>query len=203
MRRLAWLAAVACVLAGCTSIPLSTMWMMRSFTLDDFFMKEPHDLRVAIRTDDRVKRGPDNPMIDIRIDGVATKPVCYAFALVPVDARGPAELTLDALPAHRRWYAFGLSKQGTEAFERARREVRIEKGTEARFELNVTMTGVLDFADGQDSAPMRVDLALDRKDGYFTLIKETTLRSGTTKSASRDAKPETKNDKQPCPLAAS
>lgn len=187
-------------LSACTSVPLSTLWTMRHFSIDEFFAKQPRDLRVAIRTDHRVVRGPNNPSVDVRIDGGARPPICYAFPLVPIDAQGPAELTLDPPPADRRWYAFALSRQGVDAFERVRREIPARMGSDANFHLSVSMGGVLDLADGQDRAPMRIDVALDRRDGYFTLIKETTLERGTTRSSSRGStKPASANDERPCP----
>ena len=39
--------------------------------------------------------------------------------------------------------------------------------------LNVTLTDVFEPASDAKHFPMRLDLALDRRDGYFTMFKET------------------------------
>jgi hypothetical protein len=168
------LACAACVLGltACTAIPLSTMWKMRGMTAERVFESDPHQLRVAIRTDDETKRGPGQPQMRIDIDAPSTKPICYAFALDPIVVDTPGEAKLEPAGKIRRWYAFGLSKKGLDAFERARREVRIKDLERSKFVLNVTMDNVLIPAESATSLPFRIDLVLDRKEGYFTMINE-------------------------------
>ena len=169
----AWLAMV--LLAGCTSVPLTTMWKLRDFSVESFFAKDPTQMRVAIQVDKTMKRGPNSPMIALQIKAASTRPICYAFALDPVDALGKSELTLASAAADRRWYAFALSPSGVEAFRKAQRELKLKKQEEAEIGLNVTLSKVLDPAVDGAPFPLRIDLALDRADGYFTLIKETTV----------------------------
>jgi hypothetical protein len=161
------------LLSACAAIPLSTMWKIRDFTMDEFFAKNPRELRVAVLTDDRLKRPPGDPKIEFRVEGKSSKPICQAFALVPVDPSAAGEAPLERLPPHRRWYAFALSKEGLDAFFRARRELA-GVAKPAQFSLNVSV-GDLDYPEDVKSAPFRIDLALDRRDGYFTLVKETTM----------------------------
>ena len=160
-------------LAGCTSIPLSTLWKLRDFTVESFFAKDPAQLRVAVLTEKSMKRGPNAPLIDIRVKAASTKRICYAFALDPVDASQKSEVILERPAADRRWYVFALSPAGIDAFRQAQRDAKIKRQEETEIEVGITMTKVLE-TDGTPF-PMRIDLVLDRRDGYFTLIKETTV----------------------------
>jgi hypothetical protein len=178
---------VLAMLSACSSIPLSTMWKMRDMTTERFFADDPRQMRVAVRTTDDVKRGSGLPQIRIDLQAQSTKPICYAFVLEPVDPRAAGEPPLDALPAHRRWYAFALSRAGIEAFERARREVRIKELKGATLSLEVTMSDALNWPEAATSITFGIDLALTTKDGYFTLIKETDMAVTSPKNA--DKKP--------------
>jgi hypothetical protein len=178
---------VVALLSACASIPLSTMWKMGDMTPERFFASDPRQMRVAVRTSDDVKRGSGLPQIRIDLDAPSTKPICYAFTLEPIDPRAFGEPPLDALPAHRRWHAFALSRAGIDAFERARREVRIKELKGATFSLEVTMTDTLNWPEAAKSVGFGIDLALTTKDGYFTLIKETDMAVTSPKNA--DKKP--------------
>ena len=165
MRKRVFVALSIALLAGCASIPLSTMWKMRNLTADTFFAKDPRALRVALRTDDRVTAG--NPAIDIRIEGMSKKPICYAFALMPIDSAAPGEAPLEKSSGHRCLFVFALSKQGVDASDRARREVRMGMMEGGSLSLNVSMNE-MDFPHNLKSLPIGIDVMLDRKDGYFT-----------------------------------
>ena len=162
-------------IAGCTSIPLATMWKLRDFTVESFFAKDPAQLRVAVQVDKTMRRGPDSPKIDIRVKAASTKPICYAFALDPVDASAKSELILERPAPDRRWYVFALSPEGIDAFRKAQRELKIKQQEQTEIALNITLAKVLEPATDGAPFPLRIDLALDRVDGYFTLIRETTV----------------------------
>ncbi len=164
--------AIVAASSGCASVPLATMWKMRDITVDTFFAKDPRQLRVALRTTDRLKGPPGNPKFVIRADA-PSKSFCYAFTLTPVDPTAAGEPPLDKLPTQRRWYVFALARQGLDAFDRARREVASLKGQEVAMALNVEQS--LDFPDDTGSVPFGIDIAFDRKDGYFPLLKETSM----------------------------
>ena len=168
--------ALGLVLAGCVAIPLSTTWKLYDMTAERFFENDPKQLRVAIRVNEAMKRGSGSPQMRIDIDAPSTRPICYAFGLDLIDPRAAGEPGLDAAPAHRRWYAFALSPRGIEAFDRARREVRTKDLEDANFALNVKMDDVITMPEPGATTPLRIDVALDRKDGYFTLIKEIDLK---------------------------
>jgi hypothetical protein len=162
-------------MAGCMSIPLSTIWKLHEMTAERFFAHDPRALRVALRTDDAMKRGAGVPELRIDVDTTSPKPLCYAFTLDPIDVRATSDSPLDQSDPHRRWYAFRLSEKGVAAFDRAKREIRAKDRKDADVLLNVTLTDVLVPAKDAPSMPLRIDIALDRDDGYFTLINETVV----------------------------
>ncbi len=189
-------AVAVCIVAssaGCMSVPLSTIWKMHGLTAEQFFAKDPHGLRVAVRTDDVTKRGDGVPRIRIDIDAPSTKPICFAFALDPVSPTAPGESSLDRSAPHRRWYPFALSARGLAAFDRAKREVRTKDLKGAQFRLNVEFDDMLVPAEQAKSMPLRVDVALDRTDGYFTLFKETAVTIERTPADAPPAKAATGN----------
>jgi hypothetical protein len=184
-------------LAGCAAIPLSTMWKMRDMSMERFFAMDPRNLRAAIRIGSHEEaREPPRLRIDIDPKG-ATRPLCYAFALTPVDPNAPGEPKLERAPADRRWFAYRLTPAGLEAFEHARREVKVKALEQGGGSMSISVSW--NSADPgrtapPDGFPFRADLAMDGTDGYFTLIKETVIKPG-------DFKPDPKapSAADPCP----
>ncbi len=174
--RLVAIATLGLTLTSCVAVPLSTMWELSGMTSERFFANDPKQLRVAIRVDEAMKRGSGLPQMRIDIDAPSTRPICYAFALDPIDPRAAGEPRLDAVPPLRRWYAFALSSRGIESFDRARREVRTKDLEDANFSLNVTMDDVITMPKPGATTPLRIDVSLDRNEGYFTLIKEIDIK---------------------------
>jgi hypothetical protein len=206
MRIWRFLVAVALGLsAGCTAIPLATMWKMRDMTPERFFAMDPQKLRAAIRVAaDQPMKG--QPTLRADIEANATRPICYVFTLDPVDPRASGEPRLEPAPANRRWHAFRLSQAGLDAFARARREVRVKQVKESGTSMSLSVSW--DFADAAavtppEGVPFRVDLATDRDEAYFTLIKETFLKVGATKPAddSKSAAPKPAEADDPCAAA--
>jgi hypothetical protein len=182
---------LATALTGCASVPFSTMWKLRGMTPERFFAGDPREMRVAIRSDDIVKRGAGQPQIRIDIEAPSTKPICYAFALDAVDARAAGEPPLEAV-THRRWYAFALSRKGIEVFDRAKREVRVKELKGGQLSFAVTFDDLLIPPDDAKALSLRIDIALDRKDGYVTLIKEFDIPiTRTADAAKKPAAPAT------------
>ena len=71
MKRRALL-ALAALVAGCTSVPLSTMWRLRNFGPDQLLALEPTELRAAARVDRRAVMKNTTIVLEIRpADGSA------------------------------------------------------------------------------------------------------------------------------------
>ena len=168
---------LACaVLVACASGPLASAARTQGFNVEEFFTKDPRDLRVALRTDDRAKRGPADPLLVVRATVGANEPLCYALPLVPIAAPGPQEIAPEKPPANRRWSVFGVSKEGIATFERARREVKPSRTDGGNLNVTVALNDVIEYADDPQGSPLRMDFLLDRKDGWFTMLAEMTIR---------------------------
>ena len=189
LRPALWMVVLAtAMLAGCAAQPLATAARTRGFNVEEFFTKEPRDVRVALRTDDRARRGPADPALVARVTVGAGDPRCYALALVPIAASAPQELAPEKPPVDRRWHVFGLSNEGIDTFERARREVRPARAEGGNLNVTVALNDVIVYADDPRGSPLRIDFALDRRDGWFTMLAETTIRP-SGQSAGRPAAP--------------
>lgn len=169
-RRLLLLAPTV-LASGCLSIPVSTLWKLRSFNIDEFFALDPSALRGAVRTDARASYEAVVIDIDLKMQGQA--PVRHALELRSLQA-GDARLA--PAPAGRRWYVFALGEQGEAVFRDLRQRltaVKRDGNNELRIGIGARAAAVP--PDLARALPMRLDLLLDPRDGYVTLFKETTV----------------------------
>jgi hypothetical protein len=164
------LLAVALCAAGCTSVPLATMWRLRSFTAEQLFALDPTELRAAARVDSRAVMR--NVTIDLEVEP-ADKSGRRAYR-IPLE-QPVHDPRLERAPVDRRWFAFGLSKQGLAEYQRIRREyAAIPKGSRGTLKISASDDGTIP-PDLKRAFPLRVDILLDPAEGYVTLISETKL----------------------------
>lgn len=159
--------------AGCASVPLSTMWRMRSFSPDDLRSLHPAELRAFVRTLSPVTVQADAGTIDVSVSPRSGEPLLGHFALQAVPAEG-----VPGLPAPgsgRRWIALGLTPEARTAFARfagSLDESSLE-GSSVSLDVSVKL-GKL--PPELDAVPFEVRLQLDGSERPFVLIKERTLR---------------------------
>ena len=169
MKRRSLLGLVVFV-AGCTSVPVSTMWRLRSFGPDQLFALDPSHLRAAARVDARATM--KNVTISLEVhpaDGSARRAYEIPLEQPTTDPR------LERAPADRRWYAFALSPRGLAEYERIKREyAAVPKGSRGTVRIAASDDGSVP-PDLKRAFPLRVDVLLDPAEGYFTLISETRL----------------------------
>jgi hypothetical protein len=170
MRARRLLLAALLLIAGCTTVPLSTIWKLRSFGPEQLVALNPKELRAAARVDSRVTMS--GVMIVVEVEPAAGAPKRrYELKL---DAPQREDPRLERAPAGRRWFVFALSPQGVEEFERIKREyASIPKGS--RGTVSVSAEEGFVPPELQKKFPVRTDLLLEPADGYFTLIRETDL----------------------------
>ncbi|HET9025536.1 MAG TPA: hypothetical protein VFN64_13255 [Burkholderiaceae bacterium] len=164
------LLALALLTAGCTSVPLSTMWRLRSFSADQLFALDPTQLRAAARVDARAKMKDVTISLEVEpSDGSARRTY-----LIPLE-QPVNDLRLERPPADRRWFAFGLSKPGLVEYQRIKREyASVPKGSRGTVKIAASDDGTIP-PELKHAFPLRVDVLLDPAEGYFTLINETKL----------------------------
>lgn len=169
-RRALLAAAAAGLLAGCLSIPVSTIWKLRNFGPEQLFALDPTELRAALLVDPRVTMKGGRIDIAIEPPGGAPKR-SYAILLQQPQRDDPR---LPRAPAGRTWQVFALSPASVAEFAKLKQEFKaIPKGT--------TVTVSVGFDEREvppelrRDFPVRLDLLLDPADGYFTMIKDTTI----------------------------
>jgi hypothetical protein len=172
MRRRAFVgAAAAMALAGaaCTSVPVSTMWKLARFDASDLLAIDPAELRAAVLIDTRA----------------TMRQVTMAVALTPKDGAANtfeipiAEPTarnapLPPPPAGRRWEVFALNAAGQREFSRMRETaLKMPRGSSMSLGLSAREGDVP--PELMRKFPLRIEMMFDSKDGWFTLLKDTTL----------------------------
>ena len=180
-RRHLLLLAPALAATGCLSIPASTLWRMRSFGVDAFFALDPDHNRGAVRTAARARYEAGGIDIDAKLQG---QPAArHALELRSQQAGDPR---LEPAPPGRRWYVFALGPPGVEVFHDLRRRlatVRRDGSSEIRIGIGARSAEVP--PELARALPMRLDLLLDPREGYFTMFRETTV--DTTAARERKA----------------
>jgi hypothetical protein len=156
--------------AGCTSIPVSTLWRLRNFGPEQLFALDPMQLRAAARVDSRALMKNVTIAIDVQsADGSTRRAYVLPLEQPVQDPR------LERAPVDRRWFAFALSKPGLAEYERIKREyASLPKGGRSTIRVSASDAGTVP-AELMRAFPLRVDVLLDPAEGYFTLINETKL----------------------------
>lgn len=165
-----WLLSAATVwLAGCTAVPLSTMWKFASFDRDAFLAIDPAQLRAAALTDERAT------MKDVTIkvtlgpkDGAPREGLIVLTDPVSRDARLPPA------PAGRRWSILALTPAAQREFV-ALREAALKLPPGSSMTLGVSASEGTVPPDLVKRFPLRLDLQLNTADGWFTLLKDSDI----------------------------
>jgi predicted component of type VI protein secretion system len=168
MIRLAVFAAV--LLAACAAPP--PVPPPAGLTVERFFAFEPARLRAAVLTDARaifqavdlnvVEQMPQQP------------PANYVIRLQQPLATDPR---LPPAPPGRNWQVFALSAEATTALATVREMLLSRPRGQAPAEIRVSVSAqpALVPADLMAALPLRIDLLLDDRDGWFTEVGPTTL----------------------------
>lgn len=169
MKRRALL-ALAALVAGCSAVPLSTMWRLRSFSADQLFALDPTQLRAAARVDSRATM--TNVTISLEVEPADGSP--RRTYLLPLE-QPVSDPRLERSPPDRRWFAFALSRPGLSEYQRIKREyASVSKGSRGTVKIAASDDGSIP-PELKRAFPLRVDVLLDPAEGYFTLISETKL----------------------------
>jgi hypothetical protein len=173
------MSAPAALMAACSSVPLATLWRLRGLGVDEFFALDPAQLRAAVRTDQRATFESVDVGIDVRTGDQA--PIRHSIRLQQGLAADPR---LGPAPAGMKWHVFALGAEGVRVFDSVRRQVlALPRGQGSSVTLSVAAREGQVPPEIAARLPVRVDMLLDPKDGWFTLVSETRL--DTTRSAGR------------------
>ena len=105
-------AAAGALLAGCMSVPLSTMWQLRSFSAEDLAAIDPAELRVASLVEPGPSRlDPTRSKLTLTLDTKAGAPEVHAFGLRLAQVQGGPIMPAD----DPRWQVLELDAGGLAA----------------------------------------------------------------------------------------
>lgn len=165
------LAATLLLLAGCASIPLSTLWKLRGFDGNDLIAMEPADLRAALWLQPQVPVAPDSVRLSLSLERADGGRDEHAFGLEPARGPGPVEPG----KTYRPWQLDADGRRALAAVQRQLRAARDAGGAAyegATFQVNFKP----EFGDARpDTLRVSVQLLLDPAQGWFLLLDEAEL----------------------------
>src|SRR5690606_37189137 len=94
MKRTLFIVAACLALAACASIPLGTLWKLRSLDENTLVQLEPSDLRAALSLASAVAVEPGSVKLSLELDREGAGPESHAFGLEPGTGPGPLERDL-------------------------------------------------------------------------------------------------------------
>jgi len=168
-RALLTMGAAGMLAAACTSIPVSTMWKLARFDRAALLAVDPAQLRAAALVDQRTTM--KDVTMKITLAPKEGKPVDYQILLTEPVSR---DARLPSAPAGRRWDIFALTAEGQRDFMRMRESaLALPPGSSLTLGLSAREGTVP--PDLTRGFPLRLDLLLDAKEGWFTVLKDSEL----------------------------
>ncbi|MDN5864736.1 MAG: hypothetical protein L0I62_05910 [Gammaproteobacteria bacterium] len=176
------LAAMVCM-AGCSGIPLSTMWHFRNFGPEDLLHTDPSAIRAAVQLKDgiHIKAGAAKLEIGMKFEGES--PQTYHLPLKVLREGPSVGAGVGEAEPGKHWYLFALSPQGGRSFRVMQQELGLHVDASGRLkkhgEVNITVhMGQFDFGDvamkhvkEAGKIFVQIRLELSPRDGYYTLYE--------------------------------
>jgi hypothetical protein len=161
VKRRALLAAAA-VLAACAAPPPAPAGKRR-LTGADVFAVDPAVLRAAVLTDERVAL--QGVAIDLRtiVDG-------QRF-VIRMQTRAAPDPRLPAAPKGRAWHVYVLSSDGMSTLATVRQMLAASGTAPDAVEVIVSAQPGLVPADLLGAVPLRIEMLVDNREGWFTLAE--------------------------------
>jgi hypothetical protein len=164
VRRRTLLAAAAAWLTGCATPPPPPPKRGR-LTGADIYALDPAVLRAAVLTDERVII----PGVLIELRAVAHE----GQYLIRLQRRAPADARLPRAPRGQAWQVFALNADSASTLDTVR-QMLMSRGVEAdAVRGTVSAPPGLVPADLLGAVPLRIDLLVDNRTGWFTLVEST------------------------------
>jgi len=160
VRRRALLAAIAASwLAACASTPPQAS-RQGKFSAADVFAVEPAVLRAAVLTDPRVLI--QTVVIELRV------PAQDEHFVIRLQQPATPDPRLPPAPAGRAWQAFALSPDGVTTLVTVRRLLASRDVEPGGVAVAVVAQPALVPADLLAALPLRIEMLVDNRDGWFT-----------------------------------
>jgi hypothetical protein len=166
-------AAMLLFVAGCTGVPLSTMWKMRGFDAADFAQLDPAAVRAAIQLPEDLAVAADSVQLDVTL-GRGEGASHHAIPLREI-ASGRTVAGLPAAKPGLTWRLLDVAPENLDDF----RALQAAMGSRAAAPGDTTSGKGLTISVGcrfeeapdlADAIPVEIRLQLDESEGLFTLF---------------------------------
>lgn len=164
MNRRLLLAAAAAALAACATPPPAPA-TKRKLTGTDVFAVDPAVLRAAVMTDERIVM--QGVTIDLRTIAGGQRYV------IRLQQRAAADPRLPAPPKGRAWHVYAPGADAAAALITVRQMLAAQGTSAEAVEVTVSAQPGLVPADLLGAVPLRIDMLVDNRAGWFTLAEST------------------------------
>lgn len=166
-RRIAALLVGVALLTGCMSIPLSTMWAMRSFEPGDLAAIEPGDVRVATLVEPSIGGiDPDKARLKLTLTPRQGEPEVHVFGLVLSPVQGGPIVP----GGHPQWQVLQLDPAGVAAMRALEPRLSDLESHYKGWALNVSVQGLDKTPKHVDTLYFSVRVQLARDQAPLTLF---------------------------------
>ena len=188
MKQVIIVLSIASILAGCSSVPLSTMWRMKDFTIQDVAEIDPNELRARIISPNFVPK-QEGSRLDIGFldnDGDDE----YAFPLEIIERKEETKGIFKKRVI--RTTTFKLTPEAVDAFVRFRKVALANKEKHRKVQLNVSSAfEPIKTKEESKVLEFSILLKLREEEDYLTLIDK--ARIDLNKIISEQEKPPEEN----------
>ncbi|MBN1507912.1 MAG: hypothetical protein JW955_13760 [Sedimentisphaerales bacterium] len=198
MKRTVILLVGGLILAGCSAVPLRTLWRLRDFSVQDVVSIDPNELRARIVLPVDVPLKPDSSQIVLELTDDKGHGDSYKFSLETTEQEEATQglfrkrsVTISTLR---------LSHEAVSDFVRFQNRLRTKERTHGSASLHVS--SAFDRSDPlkNDETPEPFELSILLKlradEDYFTLIDRARIREFKKDEPEQESSPEGKSDQQ-------
>ena len=180
MKRTIIVFSIASILAGCGSVPLSTMWRMKDFSIQDVAAIDPNELRARIISPDLVPE-QEGGHLDIGFLDNDSNDI-YAFPLEIIDRK---EETRGMFRKRVVWTTtFKLTPEAVDAFMRFKEVIRADERKHRKVLLNISPGFEPIEIKSEEPKVLEISILLKLKaeEDYLTLINKARIDLNKIKS---------------------
>jgi len=175
MKKAIIVSSIVSILAGCGSVPLSTMWRMKDFSIQDVAAIDPNELRARIISPDIVPK-EEGSRLDIGFLDNDSNDV-YAFPLEIIDRKEETKGMFRKQVI--RTTTFKLTPEAVDAFVRFKKLIRADERIHRKVHINVSSAWE---PIEQNVVEISILLKLKAEEDYITLINKLRMDLNKMKS---------------------
>lgn len=167
--------ALLCLLAGCVSMPVSTLWKLRHFDEQTFVALDPARLRAAVLAERGVRMQAGKVKLGLRLEFDNGYRQDYHAGMRELAGSVADWPGLGPAPQGFAWTVMALSDQGTAELRRFQQDFRAKPaGTSASVAIEVKLdeTGI---SENREPFEAEFWLLLRPQEGFLQFLKRTTV----------------------------